>query len=188
MATTVESLIKSFPHPTAPPIEGPPTYESITDVLQILNANAASVHSELGGNALGHLFLNVSTAVYTTPSSTPFDLPENPGPTPTIPMQTTNSNARIISCNHREVLRLWQEYQNVDTALKQQLISTVTRIYLCTLHHRHTEFTKVLTQQLIAHLLQTYGNITPSDIASNHQNILLGIQPSPAHQTPLLTD
>jgi hypothetical protein len=178
MATTVESLIKSFPHPTVPTTEGPPTYKSITNILQILNANAASVHSELGGGALGHLSLTVSTAVYATLSATPFEAPTNPGVTPTIPTCTTNTDARIMICNHREALRLWREYQNVDAALKQQLISAVSRIYLRTLQHRHTGFANVTTRQLIAHLLQAYGNITPSDIATSDQKFRSAYDPA----------
>jgi hypothetical protein len=178
MATSVESLIKSFPHPTVPPIEGPPTYESITDILQILNTNAASVHSKLGGIELGNLALTASTAVYATLSATPFELPDNPGKTPIILTQTTETNARILIRNHREALRLWREYQNVHAALKQQLISAVARIYLCALQHRHTGFSNVTTQQLIGHLLQACGNITPLDIARKDQKFRSAYNPA----------
>jgi hypothetical protein len=178
MATTVESLIESFPHPTVPSIEGPPTYESITDILQILNANAASVHSELGGGALGHLSLTVSTAVYATLSATPFVAPTNPGPTPAIPPRTTVTETNNVIRNHREELRIWREYQNVDAALKQQLINAIAKIYLRTLQHRHTGFANVTTRQLISHLLQTYGNITPSDLATNDQKFRSAYDPA----------
>jgi hypothetical protein len=40
-------------------------------------------------------------------------------------------------------------------------------LYLRTLQHRHTGFSNVTTRQLIEHLLRTYGNITPTDIAAN---------------------
>ena len=63
-ATSVDSLIEIFPHPIISLIQGLPTYKAITDITRLLNANAASVHSELGGRALGHLALTISPAVY----------------------------------------------------------------------------------------------------------------------------
>jgi hypothetical protein len=177
MAATVESLIESFPHPTIPPIQGQPTYESITDVVQLLNANAASVHSELGGGALGHLTLTVSTAVYATLSAQPFVAPVNPGPTPNLTGATVAQTTVRIR-NHKEALRLWREYQNVDAALKQQIINAVEKLYIRTLQHRHTGFANVNTRQIISHLLQTYGNITPTDIGANDRKFRTAYDPA----------
>jgi hypothetical protein len=40
-------------------------------------------------------------------------------------------------------------------------------MYLRTLQNRHTGFAAVTTCQLINHLLTTYGNLTPTDLANN---------------------
>jgi hypothetical protein len=105
--------------------------------------------------------------VYATLSATPFVSPVNPGPTLTIPTQTTDSNAIIIIHNHREELCIWRKYQNVDAAC----LKTAT-------HQRRlpnlppypaTQAYRIPSRQLIAHLLQACGNITPSDIATNDQ-------------------
>ena len=167
MATSVKSLIKSFPHPSIPSIQGQPTYESITDVTRLLNANAASVQTDLGGGAHGHLVLTVSAAILATLSNTPFVVPHNPGPTPNIPNDANAQNTNIITRAHREDLRIWREYINVDAALKQQLIKAVNSLYLRTLQHRHTGFTTSTTRNLIEHLLTSYGDITPTDLAHN---------------------
>ena len=127
MAATVESLIESFPYPTIAPIFGEPTYETITSVARQLKANAASNHSELGGGSLGHLALLITPAVYATISAVPYDVPANPGPTPVIPAGTPT--AAIIQATirtHGEQLRIWCLYNNVDKALKQQLICAVS--------------------------------------------------------------
>jgi hypothetical protein len=48
----------------------------------------------------------------------------------------------------------------VNSALKQQLIGTVSNIYIRTLHDCHTGFVNIIMHQLIEHLLRTYDNIT----------------------------
>jgi hypothetical protein len=122
-ATSVESFIESFPHPIIPPIEGLPTYESITDVTRLLNTNATSIHSELGVGQLGHLALTISPAVYATVSAIPFVAPPNLGPVPVlVPNVGTTAQIQGIIRDHKELLRLWREYNHVDAALKHQLI------------------------------------------------------------------
>jgi hypothetical protein len=120
-ATTVKALIESFPHPVIPAIQGLPAYESITDVTRLLNANAASVHSELGGGALGHLALTISPAVYAMLLATPFVAPNNPGPAPILANNGTAAQINATICNHKEVLRIWCKYNNVNSALTQQI-------------------------------------------------------------------
>jgi hypothetical protein len=79
MTTSVEKLVESFPHPHIPAIEGPPNYETITDITRLLNANAASIHSELGGGNYGHLVLTISAASYAKLSPVACVPPANPG-------------------------------------------------------------------------------------------------------------
>jgi hypothetical protein len=177
-ATTVEALIESFPHPVIPPIQGLPTYKSITEATQLLNANAASVHSELGGGSLGHLSLTISPAVYATLSATPFIAPNNPGAAPVFPENRTAAQINATIRDHTEALRVWREHSNVDAALRQQLIGAVERLYLRTLQHRHTGFANVTTRQLIRHLLDTYGNITPTDLGNNDEKFKTACDPA----------
>ena len=167
MATSVESLIESFPHPSILSIQGQPTYESITEVMRVLNANVASVHTDLGGGSHSHLVLTVSPTVLATLSATLFIVPNNPGPTPNIPANSNAQETNVITRGHREDLRVWREYINVDAALKQQLIKAVNPLYLRTLQHRHTGFSNSTTRNLIEHLMQSYGNITPNDLSHN---------------------
>jgi hypothetical protein len=129
MTTSVKKLVKSFPHPHIPAIEGPPNYETITEVTRLLNANAASIYSELGGGNYGHLALNISAASYATLSPIPFIAPANPGTTPVIPPLATATIIGQTVREHDESLRLWSQYHNVNAALKQQLISSISNIY-----------------------------------------------------------
>jgi hypothetical protein len=76
--TTTEKITSGFPHPIIPPILGVANYESIKTLQKALNANAASVHSNLGDGRLGLLALTVSQAVYDTLSDTAFVPLPNP--------------------------------------------------------------------------------------------------------------
>jgi hypothetical protein len=175
---SIDSIIESFPHPTIPPITGLPTYDTIATFLRLLNANAASVHSELGGGLLGHLSLTVSPAVYTTLSAVIFTVPINPGPVPIIPNNATTAQIQALLRNHKENLRIWTLYNNVDAALKQQLVNGVNQMYLRTLENRHTGFAAVKARQIIDHLLNTYGNLTPTDLAANDTFFRTAYDPS----------
>jgi hypothetical protein len=60
MLTTLSKIVDGFPYPTFPSIVGIPTYEALKDLQLALNANAASVRSNLGNGLLGLLALTVS--------------------------------------------------------------------------------------------------------------------------------
>ena len=49
MAPTIENYINGFPHPQINKIQGTPSYETIAEIQKLLNANAASVNTTLGG-------------------------------------------------------------------------------------------------------------------------------------------
>jgi hypothetical protein len=166
-ATTVKALIASFPHPVILPIQMLTTYESITDVTRLLNTNAASVHSELGGGALGHLALTISPAVYATLWATSFAAPPNPGPAPVLANNGTAAQISATIQDRKEALQIWLKYNNVNLALTQKIIGSINLLYIQTLQHRYTGFTNVTTCQLIRHLLNTYGNMMPTNLAHN---------------------
>ena len=178
MAASVESIIESFPYPTISAIIGEPTYESITAVARHLKANAASVHTELGGGALGHLALLMTPAVYATISLVPYNAPGNPGPTPNLDAGGTAPVLSAIIRTHTENLRLWRLHTNLDKALKQQLIGSVNRMYIRTLEDQHIGFANVSTLDLLQHLLQAYGRITEHALSTNDTKFKTPMDPS----------
>jgi hypothetical protein len=111
--------------------------------------------------------LTVSPTILATLSATPFIVPHNPGLLPNIPANSTAPETNLITRAHREELHVWRKYVNIDAAWNQQLIKAVNLLYLRTLQHRHTGFASQTTKNLIEHLLKSYGNITPSDLAHN---------------------
>ena len=125
---SIEAYINGFPHPTIARIEGPPTYDAIAEMQRSLSANAASVHTNLGGGQLGYLALTVDPAIYATRAAEPFVAPPNPGILPVIPFGSTVAYTSELVRQHTHSLKAWREHQDVDNALKQQLLGTVNDI------------------------------------------------------------
>ena len=77
----INKITAGFPHPTVDPIIGLPSYETIKDLQVQLNANTASIFSNIGDGQHGLLLLAVLDAQYNSVSTVPFVQPMNPGPT-----------------------------------------------------------------------------------------------------------
>jgi hypothetical protein len=176
---TAESILGRFTYQTLPRIVGVPTYASIQLLVDDLKANAASIPSELGGGDLGHLALTVPPQVYATLSNTPWVAPINPGPTP--PALLPNATAAQINANryrHLENIKIFRTYNNVQSALKQQILAAVEDIYVRTLRNTHTGYTMVTTLQLLTHLYTTYGQLTPMAMQENDRQFRSAYNPA----------
>jgi hypothetical protein len=178
MPTDIDKIVDGFPHPTITPIIGIPTYESIAELNLHLNANAASVQSNLGDGQLGLLALTVSPAIYNTLSAIAFIPPANPGTTPNIPPNTTAAVTATIVRQHNTDSILFREYRATDNALKQQVISCVNSMYLRTLSHRITGFANTTTREMLTHLYTTYGRLSPADLQANDAKMKTNYDPS----------
>jgi hypothetical protein len=72
--------------------------------------------------------------------------------------------AQITEVHHREHqerLGVWRKSNNVNMAIKQQLIGAAEPMFLRALMHHQTGFASITTRALIVHLLTSYGRITP---------------------------
>jgi hypothetical protein len=97
MPISANKIVDGFPHPTILLILGIPAYKSIAELNLQLNANAASMQSNLGDGQLGLLALTVSPAVYNTLSTVAFQhRPVNPGTSPIIPVNATISVTSLV--------------------------------------------------------------------------------------------
>ena len=167
MPSDIDNIVDGFPHPTVLPITGVPTYESIAELNLQLNANAASVQSNLGDGLLGLLYLTITPAEYNTLSMNIFVPPANPGAAPRIPAGATEVQTAEIIRQHKANLQLFKEYLSTDKALKQQIIGAVPAMYLRTMRNRITGFANVTTNELLSHLYATYGRLSPADLQDN---------------------
>jgi hypothetical protein len=178
-SNTAESILGRFTYQTLPHIVGIPTYASIQLLVDDLKANAASIPSELGGGDLGHLALTLPPQVFPTLSNTPWVVPLNPGPTP--PVLLPNATAAQINANryrHLENVKIFRTYNNVQSALKQQILAAVDNIYVRTLRNTHTGYMMVTTLQILTHLYTTYGQLTPMAMQENDSHFRTAYNPA----------
>eukprot|EP00957_Ditylum_brightwellii_P072114 5481668-Ditylum_brightwellii.AAC.1 len=147
-APTVEEIINNFPHPTVPRITGEPTYNTIHTVHKILQENAASIHSNKGGGADGHLALVLTLGHYQQVTRHVFAAPTYPGPNP--------PNPRIFMLQHKLQAQRDRYYATLSTfATYRNMIKALTKQILTSFDER---FYKVLRYGIVG-----YNNRTMAD-------------------------
>ena len=162
---TPEAYIESFPQPVLTKIDGKPSYDTLNIVNDELSANAASVHTELGGGSHGYLAITVSPTVYATLSATAFVPPTLPEP-----VVTTGLTGPQISAANRTydaAKKKFKEYNALQNALKKQLIAAVDNIYLEAIAEPYIKFGNRTIFDMLTHLFDTYAEITPSEMMEN---------------------
>jgi glycine cleavage system pyridoxal-binding protein P len=99
ITVTVEDVIDSFPYHILPKFHGEPDYHTIHAIRKLLQANARSVDSYLGGGTLCHLSPIVSVASYLVVSNTAWYNPYNPGGGPAV--DTISTHYIIAEARHQ---------------------------------------------------------------------------------------
>jgi hypothetical protein len=159
MGITIEQTVESFTHPSLPKLQEQPLYHSLNELRKLLNATTASVPCTISTGDFGWIALTISPALYGTLAGAPFSFPVNPGHAPNIPNFATAMQIEAIWLEDKERMCLWNEYNTVDHALKQQLINAVDGKYICAYKNQLTEYAGIHTYQLIQHLRNTYGTL-----------------------------
>ena len=167
MALSADDIVSKFPVKTLPIIQGAPDYESISSMVQALYGNAASLSTTSGGGAHGHIGLIMTPALYATLTATPYLAPIDPGILPNIPNRSTAESREQIIREHKEERRVYDNNTTMDDALKGQIIDTIEDTYLCELRNKYTGYLGVNTRDLLDHLIDRYGKITPADLEAN---------------------
>lgn len=181
---SVEAIISGFPNPSLPKIEGLPTYECLKEIRTLLKENATSIPCTLGGGDNGYLGMVVNAAVYTTiVPHDPFTIPAQPTTIPIIPPNATAAATGQLVREHSEQLRIWSEYTNVHNAMKKQLQQAVPSTYLRAIRNIHAGFSNISLREMLAHLLTSYGRITPYDLQTNDKHFHEPWDPSSPFET-----
>lgn len=155
-----------FQHANLTPIRGEPKNDTLKTLLHECMANSQTVHSNLGGGAHGHLGLVLQPAKYAVIApGTPYIRPVFPG-TLVIPPNTTNIQAQMLSKQHREELRLFQETEAVHNTLVQQIVAAIDPMYLKSLRNPVTQAFMVPLSDILNHLMTVYGNLNPKKFLS----------------------
>lgn len=178
MATKIDDIVSKFPVKELPRIEGEPNYETINELVQILYGNAATLPTTLGGGANGHIGLIMKPTLYETLSDTPYAAPANPGPTAEVPANATAAAREQLRAEHADATKVFGNHNNMDEALKNQIIDAVDGAYINELRNRYTGFLGVHARDLIDHLMDRYGKITVGDLKANKERMEEPIDPS----------
>jgi hypothetical protein len=167
-----EDIIASFPHPIIPTVQGEPDYHTKDAIRKLLQANARSIDSHLGGGALGHLGLIVSAEAYAIVAPAhPWINPEAPGRAPT---EIDGGNAAQLSTERHhweEAVTTCRTRSTVEQALKKQIITVFEPMYLEILNNDMVGFANTSTREMLEHLFLSYGSITAVDLERNFETM-----------------
>jgi hypothetical protein len=79
MASTPDELIAGFPHSSLPKVTVEPIFEDLNVIWRLLNTNAMSVSSYVGGGRHRHLGIIMTKEEYFSITADIFPLLDNPG-------------------------------------------------------------------------------------------------------------
>eukprot|EP00957_Ditylum_brightwellii_P054378 4120085-Ditylum_brightwellii.AAC.1 len=139
---------------------GEPDYKSINELKMQLYANAGTVSTTLGGGMHGHVGLIMDDALYQTVAGTTYTAPSKP-------MRTAPRTGATTA-----------EQETAEKTYKDSL----------SLKNKYTGYLGVEAKDMMDHLLDRYGKITPADIVSNSTKFQEGInmgQPIDAYFTTI---
>ena len=160
-----------FAHPILTTMAGTPTHWSIQVLQRELYTNARSVPSTRGGGNHGHLAVLMDPATYNALTGVDFAPPDHPGQNPVHGNGPTASQITEINRQFAAALAEYTLYQQVLVELKKQLIAAVDPTFLRTIEDPDFGFSELSPRELLQHLQQTYGKLTPGDLEKNRAKL-----------------
>ena len=168
-SATVDTTVEGFPTPSLPKHFVKPYYAATKETHKLLTENAACVEFNLGRGQNGYLGLILLTKKYARVSGTACVFPSDPVQTAHVPACTAPTEEKRVLSEHTKQIRMYDEYRNVDTALKNQLIAVSDDPYLSTLKNGYTGYATRSTMDLITHFYKNYASIYPLEMVANDE-------------------
>jgi hypothetical protein len=169
MTTLTPTLV--FPHPTLTPLTDKPSERSIRLLKREVFANAIAIHSTRGGGAHGHLFLVVPQAEYNNMGLPLFVQPVHPGPNPVHGDAPTAAQITETNRQYTQNLTEFTLYRTATQEIKRQLLDAIPATYIDSLSDSLWGFTNVSPANILEHLTNTYGDVTPTDLEDNRNQL-----------------
>jgi hypothetical protein len=183
MASTPDELIAGFPHSSLPKVAGEPTFEDLNVIWRLLNTNAMSVSSYVGGGRHGHLGIIITNEEYFTITAYVFPLPKNPGTSAEVVAGTTASVIAEMTRLHREATQVYHTYHNFDQAIKKLIIEAFDNAYLNSLSDEIVGYADCTSLQLLTHMLMYYAMIAPTELTHNYERLNTPYDPNQQIET-----
>jgi len=159
-----------FPKPVLPKIVGNPIFEKLKSMKKSLKSNAASVQSDFGGEAHGHVVLVLDDETYHAVTGEHYVAPNHPGAL-VIPAGTALHEAVRLREEDAEHIRVFRESIDVKTALMKHITSTIDNDYLK--EHRD-EVTNTITMSIpdaLAFLFRCYGKADSDKVSTEETKV-----------------
>ena len=124
----------------------------------------------MGGGQHGHLGLVLTAQQYGLLSQQPYQRPQRPAPL-IIPEFQLPHITQNLQARHAEQVRLFNECNNVEQALKQQIVKAIDDAYLTALRNRQTNTIDVTLPVLIDYLFTNHGRVTPAMLQHEEKQV-----------------
>ena len=160
-------IMSSFPYHTIDPIIGLPTYQKKQELHAKLNANAASIYTNLCNGSHGLLRLTVSGAQCNSVSLVSFLVLANPSAISTYSLNTIAAKQAKETEVHDMTIKVFREYSLADNTLTQLLLVTVEEKYYRVIRNSLIGYANITTRALIQHLYTNYTDITSTQLSNN---------------------
>jgi hypothetical protein len=129
-ASTPDELIAGFPHSFLPKVTGEPTFKDLKFIRRLLNTNAMSVSSYVGGGRHRHLGIIMMNEEFFAIADDVFPVPDNPGASPEAVVGMTAAVIAELTRLHCEATQVYRTYHNVDQAIRKLILEAFDNAYL----------------------------------------------------------
>lgn len=153
-------------------IHSQPDIDSLLRIFRQLKRNAQKVQTILGGGQLGQLALVLTTASYDSiTNSNPFTRPVLVGTfTPSINRVSAAELAHERAA-HEETVRVYNECQAVEQALRNQLIDAIPAEYLDSLQNVDSDMINDSIPDIITFLQTNYYQLTDQELSDRDDKL-----------------
>jgi hypothetical protein len=182
-ASTPDELIAGFPQSSLPKVTGEPTLEDLKVIRRLLNTNAMSVSSYVGGGRHGHLSISMMNEEYFAIAADVFPLPDNPGALPEVISCMTAAVIAELTRLHREATQVYRTYHNVDQAIKKLIIEAFGEAYLNALLDEVVGYANCTSLDILTHILTYYAMIAPTELTQNYERLNTPYDPNQPIET-----
>jgi hypothetical protein len=170
-ASTPDELIAGFPHSSLPKVTGEPTFEDLKVIRRLLNTNAMSVSSYVGGGRHGHLGIIMTNEEYFAIAADVFPVNKNPGASAEVVVGMTAAVIAELTRLHREATQVYRTYHNVEQAIKKLILEAFNDAYLNALPDEVVGYANSTSLDLLTHLLTSYAMIAPTELTQNYERL-----------------